>query len=115
MRTGFTVRVSALHEYRGNLEQFRSQAGTFADLVAKADVSDEAWGLVGLATKSSYTEALTQLNSLLNAVERGLYHTADRIRRAAELYEASDTDAARRLREFQPELNQINAAGPAGG
>lgn len=114
MSTGFSVRVPGLRGYGGNLDEFASQADTFAELVNKADVSDESWGLVGLATKGSYSDALAELNDLLSRMKDGLTTAADKIRKAAELYEANDRDSALLLGRCIEEIDTVAEAGPAG-
>lgn len=114
MTKGFTVQINALRGYGDNLDDFKSQADTFTELVDKADVTDEAWGVVGLATKGSYTEALAELNDLLSRMKDGLSATADKIRKAADIYEGNDKEGALQLGKHEGEIDKVSEAGPAG-
>ncbi|ACU95463.1 type VII secretion target [Saccharomonospora viridis] len=111
---GFKVEVEALRRYRDTLEDFKSQADTFSDLVDRADVGDESWGLVGLATKSSYTEALGQLRDLLDRMKQGLTNTGEKFTKAAELYASNDDQGAIQLGNYEIEVDKVDEVRPAG-
>ncbi|EHR59408.1 type VII secretion target [Saccharomonospora cyanea] len=114
MADGFRVQVEALRGYRDALDDFGSQAETFKDLVGRADVGDESWGLVGLATKSSYTEALGQLNDLLSRMQDGLTALGEKFKTAADLYASNDDHGAIRLGNYEVEIDKVDEARPAG-
>ncbi|EID53872.1 type VII secretion target [Saccharomonospora xinjiangensis] len=114
MADGFSVQVEALRGYRDALDDFGSQAETFESLVERADVGDESWGLVGLATKSSYTEALGQLNDLLARMRDGLTVLGEKFSTAAELYASNDDNGAIQLGGYEVEIDKVDEARPAG-
>ncbi|MFF5986301.1 type VII secretion target [Prauserella flavalba] len=107
MSGGYHVDVPALHKYKDNLGSYQEQAGKFTELVAKADVGDESWGIIGLFTKSQYTETLGQLQEHLRSMQDGLRSASDKITSAAEQYQAMDDEVARLMNEI---LNRIGAA-----
>ncbi|WP_197320632.1 type VII secretion target [Saccharomonospora sp. NB11] len=111
---GFKVEVEALRNYRNALDDFGDQANEFKDLVSRADVGDESWGLVGLATKSSYTEALGELNDLLSRMQEGLSALGDKFKTAADMYAGNDDQGAITIGRYQVEIDTVNDAGPAG-
>ncbi|KHF45095.1 hypothetical protein [Saccharomonospora viridis] len=111
---GFKVEVDALLRYRDALEDFKSQADTFSDLVDRADVGDESWGLVGLATKGSYTEALGALRDLLARMKEGLTNTSEKFTKAAELYASNDDRSALYLGNYEIEIGKVDEVRPAG-
>lgn len=114
MPDGFKVQVDALRNYRDALDDFSSQADTFAELVDRADVGDSSWGLVGLATKGSYTEALGQLRDLVSRMQDGLIATGDKFDRAASMYESNDDHGAFQLGSHEGEIDKVNEVRPAG-
>lgn len=105
--TGFRVQTEALRGYQDNLAAFKEQAQKFDDLVGKADVGDEAWGLVGLATKSQYTTALNELLGLLGHMKEGLDRTAAKIGKAADIYESSDKEGSILLGRQRVEIDKV--------
>lgn len=111
---GFKVEVDALLRYRDALEDFKSQADTFSDLVDRADVGDESWGLVGLATKGSHTEALGALRDLLARMKEGLTNTSEKFTKAAELYASNDDRSALYLGNYEIEIGKVDEVRPAG-
>lgn len=115
MADGFKVEVAALRDYRNALEDFKTQADTFTDLVDRADVGDESWGLVGLATKGSYTDALAELQGLLDQMKEGLSNTGDKFSSAADLYEGNDDQGSVQLGGYSVEIDKVNEVQPAGG
>lgn len=107
MSGGFRVQIEALRGYQDNLAAFKEQSQKFDELVTKADVSDEAWGLVGLATKSQYTAALTELRGLLRKMQEGLDQTASKIGRAADIYASEDERGAILLGKQKVEIDKV--------
>ncbi|EHK87974.1 type VII secretion target [Saccharomonospora azurea] len=114
MGGGFNVQVEALRGYRDALDDFGDQANEFKDLVGRADVGNESWGLVGLATKGAYTEALGELNDLLDRMQQGLSTLGDKFKTAADLYAGNDDHGAIQLGGYEVEIDKVDEARPAG-
>ncbi|MFC4001566.1 type VII secretion target [Prauserella oleivorans] len=110
--SGFTVQIEALRGYGENLKDFQQQATTFSDLVERADVGDESWGVVGLATKGSYDQALEELTRLIERMKQGLEATADKIKQAADIYASNDLEGAFRLGGHRVEIDKVAEARP---
>ena len=55
MSDGIQVDVSALSAYAGQLGYYEQEADKFGNLVDAADVTNEAWGVVGIFAKQGYT------------------------------------------------------------
>ncbi|EIE97402.1 RNA methyltransferase [Saccharomonospora glauca] len=111
---GFRVQVKALRNYRDALEDFKSQAEKFGALVDRADVGDESWGLVGLATKGAYTEALGELRDLLARMQEGLSVTGEKFNKAADLYASNEDHGVFLLGRYEGEIDKVDEARPAG-
>lgn len=87
---GYNVQIEALRGYNQNLKSFKEQSEKFDELVQQADVSDEAWGVVGLFTKQQYSSSLEELLGLMKQLKEGLDSSAAKILKAAEIYESAD-------------------------
>ncbi|MBK1784049.1 ESX-1 secretion-associated protein [Prauserella cavernicola] len=114
MSGGYDVDLPALRKYRENLGSYQGQAGKFADLVAKADVGDQSWGVVGLFTKSQYTETLGELKRHLTSMAEGLQSASDKIGAAADQYRAMDDEVIRLLKNVLTQLETSGGGRPRG-
>jgi hypothetical protein len=98
------VDVGALRAYSDSVGQYENQAETFGDMVGQADVGDESWGVVGILTKSQYTEALGELQELLRAMRDGLQASAAKVAATADQYDAIEDHVEAKLREIMSGL-----------
>ncbi|MDV6013137.1 type VII secretion target [Haloechinothrix sp. LS1_15] len=90
--SGFRVDPDDIDRYASDLGQYQDQASEIKSLVAEADVGDESWGIIGLFTKQSYTEALEQLQEQMQALIDGVETASEKFRAAARDYrELEDT------------------------
>ncbi|GAA1329534.1 WXG100 family type VII secretion target [Saccharothrix algeriensis] len=94
--SGFDVSPDELRTFAGKLDGHRGTAGEISGLVAKADVSNKSWGVVGLFVKDDYTQMLNDLNELFTAMQDGLQSGADKFRGAARDY-ADQEEAVKQL------------------
>ena len=87
------VVVDALHAYAGQLGYYGAEADKFGGLVDEADVSGEAWGIMGAFAKSGYTDRLTELRSLLEEMKQGVEALTTKMQDTAAIYQGTE-DAA---------------------
>jgi hypothetical protein len=89
---GYRVEVDALHEYVGELGKYREQGTKITEKVARADVGDKSWGVVGLFTKSGYDDTLRELQALLASISDGLTSAQAKLTDAANVYQGVEDD-----------------------
>lgn len=104
------VYVPALKSYAKQLEYYTSEADKFGRLVDQADVTNEAWGVMGAFAKSAYTERLTDLRELMTAMKEGVEALSGKILDAAAIYQGAEDDA---VIDFSG--HKVNIDGPRGG
>ncbi|OLR94353.1 hypothetical protein [Actinokineospora bangkokensis] len=91
------VDISALQSYSGQLGYYQSEADGFGRLIDVADVSGEAWGVMGAFAKGQYTEKLTELRSLLEEMKSGVEALSTKISDTAATYQGTEDDAVMRF------------------
>jgi len=106
---GHEVDVAALRDYAGNIGSYREQTAKFGEFVSQTDVGDKSWGLIGLATKSQYTNSLATLRELLGKMADGLDSIAEKVKTAADGYQDADSEFGRMLTEILDEINDAPA------
>lgn len=102
---GHKVDPEVLTSYATNLDHYNSEADKFGDLIADADVTDESWGLIGLAVKQTYTEKLEQLKELLGQMKEGVGSFQEKLNRAAEIYDGNEKDAVMTFGNFETTID----------
>ncbi|MFD1149669.1 ESX-1 secretion-associated protein [Saccharothrix hoggarensis] len=105
MSGGFDVNTQELRDFAGKLDAHRATAAEIAGLVAKADVGEKSWGVVGLITKNRYTQMLGDLTELFQALQDGLQSGADKFTGAAEDYDAQEEAVKQLLNGLQVRLD----------
>jgi hypothetical protein len=104
MSDGFGVEPEALHQYGDALAAKVDHAVEISDLVAKADVGDTSWGVVGLFVKADYTAMLNDLRDLLEAMRGGLQSGAIKAHASAAAYESAEDDIVSSLLDAAEQL-----------
>ncbi len=102
---GYQVDVAALTSYANQLGYYESEADKFTRLVDQADVSNEAWGVVGIWAKQSYTERLADLRSLLADMKEGVETLTTKIRDSAAVYQGTEDDAVMTFGKHQATID----------
>lgn len=90
----YEVYTEDLKTYANNLPFYTSEADKFGNLIDQADVTNEAWGVIGLFCKESYTSKLTELRELLADMKEGVETLTDKITTAAQVYDGMEEDTA---------------------
>ncbi|GAA3845140.1 hypothetical protein GCM10022243_09290 [Saccharothrix violaceirubra] len=107
MSGGFDVSPQELRDFTSKLDGHRATAGEIAGLVAKADVTDKSWGVVGLLVKSNYTGMLGDLKDLFTAMQDGLRSGSDKFTGAAQGYDDQEAAVKELLNGLQVELDNL--------
>jgi hypothetical protein len=98
---GIQVDVPALTNYAGQLGFYGTEADKFGTLVDQADVTDEAWGVVGIWAKKSYTDRLEELRSLLAEMKEGVETLTTKISDTAAVYQGQEEDTVIRFGQHE--------------
>ena len=91
------VDLAALTSYAGQLGYYETEADNFGRLVDTADVTNEAWGVMGVWAKQSYTDQLADLRSLLADMKEGVETLSAKITDTAAVYQGTEDDAVMRF------------------
>lgn len=111
MPDGIQTNIEAISAYARQLPHYEGEADKIGNLIDAADVTNEAWGVVGIFAKQGYTDRLAELRSLLNDMKDGVDGFITKLNRAAEMYqEAEDAGTI----TFGRHQGQIDAAGGHG-
>jgi hypothetical protein len=98
---GIQVDVAALTAYAGQLGYYGDEADKFGSLVDQADVTNEAWGVMGAWAKKSYTDRLGELRSLLADMKEGVETLAAKLNDTAAVYQGVEEDHVIRFGEHE--------------
>lgn len=102
---GYAVDTAALKTYSNNLSYYSSEADKFGALIDQADVTNEAWGIIGSHYKQDYTSKLAELRELLNEMREGVETLVDKISTAAKIYDGMEDDASMTFGRHQAEID----------
>ncbi|MGO1057176.1 hypothetical protein [Crossiella sp. CA198] len=104
------VNVPALTNYAKQLEYYSSEADKFGRLVDQADVTNEAWGVMGAFAKGAYTDRLGELRELLAAMKEGVADLSGKLLDTAAIYKGAEDDAVIKFGKHEAKID-----GPRGG
>jgi hypothetical protein len=90
--SGVQVDVAALTAYARQLGYYDGEADKFGALIDQADVTNEAWGVVGVWAKKSYADRLSELRSLLTEMKQGVEALTSKISESAAVYQGNEED-----------------------
>ncbi len=103
--------LDAISGYARQLPFYEQEADKFGAKIDAADVSDEAWGVVGIFAKQGYTDRLGELRSLLTDMKDGVDGFVTKLNKAAEMYKG--VEEAGKI-EFGRHEGEIDALGKQG-
>lgn len=103
--TGHAVITDDLRSYSQNLSFYSSEADKFGNLVDQADVTDQSWGLIGLAVKQTYTDKLAELRELLQTMKEGVDALSGKMTSAADIYEGYEQDTIIQLGKHKAKID----------
>jgi hypothetical protein len=99
------VDVSALTAYAQQLGYYESEADKFGALVGEADVTNEAWGIVGIWAKQGYTDRLAELRSLMTDLKDGVQSLTGKISETAAVYQGLEDDSVIRFGQHDASID----------
>lgn len=107
MTDGIRTNVDAISEYARHLSFYEQEADKFGSLIDAANVTDEAWGVVGIFAKQGYTERLAELRSLLTDLRDGVDGLVTKLNKAAEMYRGVEDGGEVTFGRYQAEIEAI--------
>jgi hypothetical protein len=107
MPDGIQTNIAAISAYARQLPYYEQEADKFGAKIDAADVTDEAWGLVGLFAKQGYTERLTELRSLLTDLKDGVDGFTAKLTKAAEMYQGVEDAGKVTFGRYEAEIDAI--------
>jgi hypothetical protein len=95
------VVIEALMAYARQLGYYAAEADRFGGVVDEADVTNEAWGVVGRWAKTSYADRLGELRSLLVDMREGVESLTEKLNQTAAVYQGAEEDQVIRFGEHE--------------
>ncbi|MEV6441304.1 MULTISPECIES: hypothetical protein [unclassified Amycolatopsis] len=107
MTQGIQTNVGAISAYAKQLPFYEQEADKFGAKIDAADVTNEAWGLVGLFAKQGYTDRLAELRSLLTDLKDGVDGFTTKLTKAAEMYQGTEDAGKVAFGRYEAEIDAI--------
>ena len=107
MTDGIQTNVGAISAYAKQLPFYEQEADKFGAKIDAADVTNEAWGLVGLWAKQGYTDRLAELRSLLTDLKDGVDGFTTKLTKAAEMYQGTEDAGKVAFGRYEAEIDAI--------
>jgi hypothetical protein len=111
MSEGIQTNIGAISGYARQLPYYEQEADGFGRLIDAADVTDDAWGVVGIFAKQGYTERLSELRSLLTDMKDGVGGFITKLNKAAEMYQGVEDAGKVTFGRHQAELDAMGDQG----
>jgi hypothetical protein len=111
MPDGIQTNIDAISGYARQLPYYEQEADKFGAKIDAADVTDTAWGVVGIFAKQGYTQRLGELRSLLGELKDGVDGFSTKMTRAAEMYRAIEEAGKTTFRRYEGEIDAIGGQG----
>ena len=102
---GTHVDLSALTSYSSQLGYYSSEADRFGAVIDQADVTNEAWGLIGIWAKQSYTDRLTELRSLLAQMKEGVGELTTKVTDSVAVYQGNEDDKVIEFGQYEANID----------
>ncbi|GAA4550270.1 hypothetical protein [Amycolatopsis samaneae] len=103
--------IDAISGYSKKLPFYEQEADKFGAKIDAADVSNEAWGVIGIFAKQGYTERLTELRSLLTDLKDGVDALTDKMSRAANMYRGAEDAGKITFGKYEAEIDAMGKPG----
>lgn len=102
---GHSAKSDNLRAYAQKLANGAEKTSEIKSLVDQADVSDEAWGVVGWFVKQDYTKLLSALNDLLDDMTDGYNSGNENFTNAASEYDQQEDQVAQLLHQLTDDVD----------
>jgi hypothetical protein len=107
MGDGAQADIAAISAYAGQLGYYEQEADKFGNLVDAADVSNEAWGIVGIFAKQGYTDRLAELRSLMNDMKNGVDSLITKVTQSAQMYQGLEDAGTIRFGQHEAQIEAL--------
>jgi uncharacterized protein YukE len=111
MSDGIQANIDAISGYARQLPFYEQEADKFGALIDAADVTNEAWGVIGIFAKQGYTERLAELRSLLADMKDGVDSLSTKLNQSAEMYQGADDAGKITFGRYQAEIEAMGGQG----
>lgn len=107
MSEGIQTNIDAISRYARQLPFYDKEADKFGGLIDTADVTDEAWGVIGIFAKQGYTDRLNELRSLLTDMKGGVDAFVDKLSKAAQMYQGMEDAGKITFGKYGAEIDAV--------
>ncbi|OLF15362.1 hypothetical protein [Actinophytocola xanthii] len=107
MSEGTQVDIAALTAYARQLGYYEGEADKFGNLIDAADVTNEAWGIIGSFAKQGYTDRLAELRSLLEDMKSGVDALTTKIDQSAQMYQGIEDAGTVRFGQYEAQIEAL--------
>lgn len=107
MSEGTQVDLAALTAYARQLGYYEGEADKFGNLIDAADVTDEAWGVIGSFAKQGYTDRLAELRSLLEDMKTGVDALITKVDQSAQMYQGIEEAGTVRFGRHEAQIEAM--------
>lgn len=107
MSEGTQVDIAALSAYARQLGYYDGEADKFGGLIDAADVTNEAWGIIGTFAKQGYTDRLTELRSLLEDMKQGVEALTGKVEQSAQMYQGIEEAGTIRFGQHEAHVDAM--------
>ncbi|WIY00713.1 hypothetical protein QRX60_42770 [Amycolatopsis mongoliensis] len=111
MSDGIQTNIDAISGYARQLPFYEQESDKFGAKIDAADVTDTAWGVVGIWAKQGYTERLGELRSLLGELKDGVDGLTTKMTKAAEMYRGTEEAGVIAFGRYEAEIDAIGEQG----
>jgi hypothetical protein len=103
--------IDAISGYARQLPFYEQEADKFSALIDSADVTNEAWGVIGIFAKQGYTERLAELRSLLSDMKEGVDTLGTKLSKSAEMYQGAEDAGQISFGQHQAQIEAMGGQG----
>lgn len=103
--------VDAISGYVRQLPYYEQEGAKFGGKIDAADVTDQAWGIVGIFAKQGYTDRLHELRSLLGDMQDGVDGFITKLNKAAEMYRGAEDAGKVTFGQYEAEIDGAGRPG----
>ncbi|WP_236789206.1 hypothetical protein [Amycolatopsis sp. GM8] len=107
MSDGIQTNIDAIARYARQLPYYQQEADKFGTLIDTADVSNEAWGVIGIFAKQGYTDRLAELRSLLSDLKDGVDGLTTKLDTASQMYQGNEDAGKITFGKYQAEIDAV--------
>lgn len=107
MSEGTQVDIAALSAYARQLGYYQDEADKFGGLIDTADVTNEAWGIIGSFAKQGYTDRLAELRSLLEDMKTGVDALVTKVDQSAKMYQGVEDAGTIRFGRYEATIEAM--------